>query len=260
MRASTDPCRLVQAKGYVVVARRHGLGIVQTHPHPDCGSRRPRVGHECDLPGQTSAERIRGIVEDDHQCVTLRGDLDAAVVLEGLGQESVVGIEQSDVLVASFPEEPGRALDVRHNERDDASRQSERSLGRLHGDQPSARPTCPPAAPVWWPPYSWKALQRMAWCSSGASPRRQPTPVSREVAPSMALQSSVNIGTGCAGIQIVSATSCPLVSGIADSDFRNFRMSTEEGTGQHPTQGRHQRARRSQSRTTYRSAPRNELT
>jgi hypothetical protein len=65
------------------------------------------VGHERDLPGQTSAERIRGIVEDDHQCFTLRGDLDAAVVLEGLGQESVVGIEQGDVLVASFPEEPG---------------------------------------------------------------------------------------------------------------------------------------------------------
>jgi hypothetical protein len=76
----------------------------------------------------------------------------------------------------------------------------------------------------------------MAWCSSGASPRRQHTPVSpgrrRAVAPSMALESSVNTGTGCGGIQIVSATSCLLVSGIADSDFRNFRMSTE---GRHTT-------------------------
>jgi hypothetical protein len=170
-----------------------------------------------------------------------------------------VGIEQSDILIASFSEEPGRALDVRHNERDDASRQSERSLGRLHDDQASASPTCtpaarhrfvgigirsclkfdqsdsvsaccpagatmsacvadvkartqlPPSVPVCWPPYSWKVLLRMARCSSDASPRRQPTTVSREVAPSISLESSVKIATRSGGIQIVSATSCLLV-------------------------------------------------
>ncbi len=84
------------------------------------------MGHQRELAGQASADRMRGIVEDDHQCVTLRGDLDASVTLEGLGQEAAVGFEQSDIFIASFAEEPGRALDVRHEERDNASRQSKR--------------------------------------------------------------------------------------------------------------------------------------
>ena len=80
------------------------------------------MGHQRELTGQTSAERIRRIAEDHDQCVTLCGDLHAAVALESLGQQSVVGIQQSDVLVASFSEKPGRALDVSHDERHHASR------------------------------------------------------------------------------------------------------------------------------------------
>ncbi len=80
------------------------------------------MGPQRKLTGQTCLDRIRGIVEDNHQRVTFRGDLNASVAFEGLGQETVVDFEESDVLIASFPEEPSRALDVRHDERDDASR------------------------------------------------------------------------------------------------------------------------------------------
>ena len=102
------------------------------------------MGPERELTGQTCLDRIRGIVEDHHQRVTFRGDLNASVAVECLGQEIVVGFEQSDVLIASFPEEPSRALDVRHDERDDARRQSTLRLGGLHHDQGSPGPASAP--------------------------------------------------------------------------------------------------------------------
>jgi hypothetical protein len=118
-----DPCAAVHVDAHVVVVSDKRLPRMQTHPHADFRSVRPRLLRQSDLRVGRGGERPARISEGHEETVALRIDLDAAVADERLAQEPPVLRENAGVRVAELVQEARRPLDVREKESDGAGRE-----------------------------------------------------------------------------------------------------------------------------------------
>jgi hypothetical protein len=97
---------------------------VKTHADAHGGLRRPRMRRKRALGGDGCGSCVRGASKHDEERVPLNVDLVAVMLRErGAKKAAMVG-ENRAVLFAKLPEQPGRALDVRKEER-------HRSAGKL---------------------------------------------------------------------------------------------------------------------------------
>ncbi len=101
-----DASCAMQREGDVVAVAWIGDAGVQTHPHPDGGVHRPRLGAQPSLRVHGSGEGVGRRGEGDEQSVAFRLELSAPVIVPGRPQDAVVLVEQGLVAVAQAAEQP----------------------------------------------------------------------------------------------------------------------------------------------------------
>jgi hypothetical protein len=122
VRRGGDASSAMDVDADVVTADDERLARVQAHAHADGGAVRPGVRGERLLGGYGRSQPGDRVREGDEEAVALRVDLAPAVPVEGVPQQPTVFRQDLGILVAEIVEQPGRALDVREEERDNAGR------------------------------------------------------------------------------------------------------------------------------------------
>ena len=104
----------------VVVGADDAGARVDAHPHAQLAVARPRLRCELLLGRRRRRDCAVGLGEDRKERVAVRRDLAAARAADRLTQQAVVLRERLVVVGAELVQQPGRALDVREDERDGA--------------------------------------------------------------------------------------------------------------------------------------------
>ena len=94
------------------------LARVEAHSHPDLRTVRPGVGAQGALGSDRSSRGVARAREREEEGVALGVDLGPAGASERLADEPPVLANDLRVAISELLQEPGRALDVREDERD----------------------------------------------------------------------------------------------------------------------------------------------
>jgi hypothetical protein len=162
---SGDPGDPVHVHPDVAVAARDTLAGVETHPDPHLPPLGPRVRGQAALHRDRCLHRIDGRAEDAEEGVPFGRHLDTVVVNQLAPHDGVVVEEEAGVVVTEVCQQPGRPLDVRHEEGDGARGQAHAGTLRRHPWPVAGARIRPSARP---PPL------RLSRVSSAASPAPGP--------------------------------------------------------------------------------------
>ena len=128
MADRTDTRRTMHSEADVPLFSDGRLPRVQTHPHSHLVAVRPVVGGKSSLRVYGGSERGVRRRECEEEGLALVVDLTAASLFDRFPQDLLMLGEDGSVPLAQLLQEPGRALDVREQERDRPRRQLYQSL------------------------------------------------------------------------------------------------------------------------------------
>ena len=115
-----DSRRLMQREGDVGPRTRARVAAVDPDSHPHRRRPRPRLGRQRALRRHGGGDGVVRGGERDEEGVALRLELVAVVLPPGIAQQGMVPVEDLLEVLAQFPQQPRRSLDVSEEERHDA--------------------------------------------------------------------------------------------------------------------------------------------
>ena len=127
-----DACRTMHIQTHVIRGAQSADPGVQPHAGSDHTVGRPGVVHQSVLSLHRCLQCVERGGEDGKEGIPLGLDHDAAVLRDGLVDEVVVCLEESDPVITEGLHQPCRAFDIGEEEGDGPRRQSWTSGGRHH--------------------------------------------------------------------------------------------------------------------------------